>query len=75
MVDMAGMSAAALVDNAPAASSRLLVHVRELHGCAPGYREPAYDRLEAALGPDLAGRLVSALVQDRGGELPARYGR
>jgi hypothetical protein len=59
------MSAAALMDNAPAASLRLLADVRELHGRLSDEREPAFERLEAALGRDFAGRLVSALSNDR----------
>lgn len=59
------MSAATLVDAAPASSSRLLLDVEELHGRQDD-REPAFDRLEAALGRELANRLVTALSeQDR----------
>jgi len=69
------MSAAALVDNAPAASSRLLADVRKVHGPGTHRREPAGERLEAALGRDFADRLVASLVRERGGEVPFGYGR
>jgi hypothetical protein len=59
------MSAAVLTNVAPAASSRLLADVEALHGCDSGEREPAIDRLEAALGRDFADRLVTALSDER----------
>jgi hypothetical protein len=60
------MSAVTLINAGPAASSRLLLDVKELHGRNSADREPALDRLEAALGRDLADRLVAALSkQDR----------
>jgi hypothetical protein len=55
------MSAATLIDAASAASSRLLLDVKESDGRNSDDREPALDRLEAALGRDLADRLVAAL--------------
>jgi hypothetical protein len=58
------MSAAVLTNVAPAASSRLLADMKALHGCDPGEREPALDRLEAALGRDFADRLVTALSNE-----------
>jgi len=57
-----GVSAATLVTAAPAASSRLLLDVRELYG-RRDERSPAPDRLEAALGRELADRLVAALSE------------
>ena len=60
------MSAAAtLVNAASAASSRLRLDIEELHGRQDN-RAPALDRLEAAVGRDLAERLVAELSeQDR----------
>ena len=60
------MSAAAtLVNAAAAASSRLRLDIEQLHGHQDN-RVPALDRLEAAVGRDLAERLVAELSeQDR----------
>ena len=60
------MSAAAtLVNAASAASSRLRLDIEQLHGRQDN-RVPAFDRLEAAVGRDLAERLVAELSeQDR----------
>ena len=69
------MSAAALVDIAPAASSRLLADVQKVHGQHSDVRESALDRLEAALGRDFADRLVAALSDKREArERSRRYG-
>ncbi|MFO7572410.1 MAG: hypothetical protein R6W48_07405 [Gaiellaceae bacterium] len=56
------MSAATLIDAAPAASSRLLLDVEELHG-RRDEREPVPARLEALLGRELTERLVAALTE------------
>jgi hypothetical protein len=58
------MSAAALMNVAPTRSPRLLaaVHAREERDDVG--REPALDRLEAALGRDFADRLVASLAGD-----------
>ena len=70
------MSAAAtLVDAAPAASSRLLADVKELHGRDSEDRKPAIDRLEAALGRDFAERLVAALSEEALDRLDAALSR
>lgn len=63
--DIRQMSAAALMDIAPAASSRLLADVQKLHGRDSDARESALDRLEAALGRDFADQLVAALSDER----------
>jgi ABC-type branched-subunit amino acid transport system ATPase component len=55
------VSAATLVNVAAAASPRLLVDVKELHGHDSDDRESALERLEAVLGRDFADRLVAAL--------------
>jgi len=61
------MSAAVLTKVAPAASSkRILADVSALSG-KEGPRQPALDRLEAAIGRDFADRLVAAL-SDKSGE-------
>lgn len=57
-----GVSAASLISAAPAASSRLLLDVEELHGRREK-REPAPARLEAVLGRELADRLVAVLSE------------
>lgn len=59
------MSAALLVEVAPANSRRLLADVRAFAGKGPDAKTPALDRLEAALGRELADRLVSALSERR----------
>jgi hypothetical protein len=60
--DARSMSAAVLTKVAPAASSkRILADVRALAGNEGMPKRPALDRLEAAIGRDLADRLVSAL--------------
>jgi len=59
------MSAAALMNVAPTGSPRLLAAVHALDGSDPAEREPALDRLEAALGRDFADRLVASLADAR----------
>ena len=57
------MSAAATLVNAgAAASSRLRLDIEQLHGRQDN-RLPALDRLEAAVGRDLAERLVAELSE------------
>ena len=57
------MSAAAtLVNAAAAASSRLRLDMEQLHGRRHD-RVPALDRLEAAVGRDLAERLIAELSE------------
>lgn len=57
------MSAAAtLVNASAAASSRLRLDIEQLHGRQDN-RVPALDRLEAAVGRDLAERLVAELSE------------
>jgi hypothetical protein len=60
------MSAAVLTKVAPAASRRILADVSALAGQRGGTRQPALDRLEAAIGRDFADRLVSALSDKSG---------
>jgi hypothetical protein len=59
------MSAAALMNVAPTGSPRLLAAVHAMDEGDPSEREPALDRLEAALGRDFADRLVASLADDR----------
>lgn len=60
--DARSMSAAVLTKVAPAASSkRILADVSALAGNEGMPKQPALDRLEAAIGRDLADRLVAAL--------------
>ena len=68
--DVRRMSAALLVHVAPASSERLLADVNALSGKIPAAKEPALDRLEAALGREFADRLVTALSdrRDRSGD-------
>ena len=62
------MSAAVLTKVAPAASSkRILADVSAVAGNAGVSKQPALDRLEAAIGRDFADRLVAAL-SDKSGE-------
>lgn len=56
-----GVAAAKLSVVAPAASPRLLADVSELHGRDPDDGMSARERLETALGPEFADRLVEAL--------------
>jgi len=59
------MSAALLVEVAPAHSLRLLADVRAFDTERRGAKPPAHLRLEAALGRELADRLVAALSERR----------
>jgi hypothetical protein len=58
------MSAAALMNVAPTGSPRLLAAVNAGDGSDSTEREPALDRLEAALGRDFADRLVASLASN-----------
>jgi hypothetical protein len=58
------MSAAVLTKLAPTGSTRLLADVKALGAHDLGKRPPASIRLEAALGRDLADRLVAALSDE-----------
>ena len=58
------MSAAALMNVAPTGSHRLLAAVNASDGNDSAEREPALDRLEAALGRDFADRLVASLASN-----------
>jgi hypothetical protein len=58
------MGAAGPMSAVPAESPRLLADVRALDGFDSHGREPAFERLEAALGRDFADRLVAALSGD-----------
>jgi hypothetical protein len=64
--DARSMSAAVLTQLAPAASQRILEDVSALAGNKGGPRQPALDRLEAAIGRDFADRLVAALSDKSG---------
>jgi hypothetical protein len=66
--DARSMSAAVLTKVAPAASQRILEDVTALAGQQGMPKQPALDRLEAAIGRDFADRLVAAL-SDKSGEL------
>lgn len=64
--DARSMSAAVLTQVAPAASQRILEDVSAIAGHKSSSiwgmpKQPAYDRLEAAIGRDFADRLVAAL--------------
>jgi hypothetical protein len=61
--DASRMSAAVLTKLAPTGSTRLLADVQALGGDL-GKRPPASIRLEAALGRDLADKLVTALLDE-----------
>ena len=61
MADARSMSAAVLIQVAPAASTRILADVSAL--AAPTPREPALERLEQAIGREFADRLVAALSE------------
>ena len=63
------MVAADLAIAAPAASPRLLADVNELHGRDPDDGMSARERLEAALGPEFADRLLDALSDEALGRL------
>jgi hypothetical protein len=62
------MSAAVLTKVAPASSSkRILADVSALAGREGQPKQPALDRLEAAIGRDFADRLVAALSDKSAG--------
>ena len=63
--DPRSMSAAVLTKVAPAASQRILKDVSALAGHEGMPKQPALDRLEAAIGRDFADRLVAALSDKR----------
>ena len=58
------MGAAGPMSAVPSGSPRLLADVRALDELDTHGREPAFERLEAALGRDFADRLVAALSSD-----------
>jgi hypothetical protein len=60
------MSAAVLMDVAPAASTRILADVSALAAPDRAPKEPALERLEQALGREFADRLVAALSEQSG---------
>ena len=57
-----GVSNAAMLVNSAAASSRLRLDIEQVHGRRDD-RAPALDRLEAAVGRELAERLVAELSE------------
>jgi hypothetical protein len=59
------MSAALLIEVAPACSLRLLADVHAFGGRRHDAQAPALARLEAAIGRELTDRLVSALSDPR----------
>lgn len=60
------MSAAVLIQVAPAASTRILADVSALAAPKKAPKEPALERLERAIGRDFADRLVAALSEQSG---------
>ena len=58
------MGAVGPLSAVPSGSPRLLADVGALDELDPHGREPAFERLEAALGRDFADRLVAALSSD-----------
>ena len=60
------MSAAVLIQVAPAASTRILADVSALAAPDRLPREPALYRLERAIGREFADRLVAALSEQPG---------
>ena len=63
IADARFMSAAVLIQVAPAASTRILADVSALAAPDKAPKEPALERLEQALGRDFADRLVAALSE------------
>jgi hypothetical protein len=63
VADARSMSAAVLIQVAPAASTRILADVSALAAPKPVPREPALERLEQAIGREFADRLVAALSE------------
>ena len=66
VVDARSMSAAVLIQVAPAASTRILADVSALAAPDKAPKEPALERLEQAIGRDFADRLVAALSEQSG---------
>jgi hypothetical protein len=66
VTDARSMSAAVLTKVAPTASQRILEDVSALAGSRGMPKQPALDRLEAAIGRDFADRLVAALSDKSG---------
>lgn len=64
--DARSMSTAVLKKVAPAASTRILADVSALVSPDRVRREPAFERLEQAIGRDFADRLVAALSDKPG---------
>jgi hypothetical protein len=64
VVDVHSMSAAVLIQAAPEAASRILADVSAIAAPERPEREPALERLEQALGRELADRLVAALSEN-----------
>ncbi len=60
------MSAAVLINVAPAASKRILEDVSALAAPEQTPKETALERLERAIGRDFADRLVAALSEKSG---------
>ena len=60
------MSAAVLMEVAPAASTRILADVTALAAPDRAPKEPALERLEQALGREFADLLVAALSEQSG---------
>jgi len=66
VADARSMSAAVLIQVAPAASTRILADVSALAAPERAPKEPALERLEQAIGRDFADRLVAALSEQSG---------
>lgn len=64
--DARSMSAAVLMEVAPAASTRILADVSALDASDRARKEPALERLEQAIGREFADRLVAALSDQSG---------
>jgi hypothetical protein len=62
------MSAAVLIEVAPAASQRILADVTAFGERSPSQKVPVLVRLEAALGRDFADRLLAALSEKSGAD-------
>ncbi len=60
------MSAAVLIEVAPAASDRILADVTALASPQKPPKESALERLEQAIGREFADRLVAALSEHSG---------
>jgi hypothetical protein len=66
LADARSMSAAVLINVAPAASKRILEDVTALAAPEHAPKQPALERLEQAIGRDFADRLVAALSEQSG---------